>query len=118
MSTSDAAALSPLNADARRTALEIIATLVNVKRLAADHLLRPAGVPEPLISKFINGRDVTTSDPMTKRQSGALILEELARDGKDGMIARKLIGIAADWNSFHLAADEYKPAPSCRRRES
>jgi hypothetical protein len=37
----------PLDADARRTALEVISTLVNVKRVAADQLLRPAGVRGP-----------------------------------------------------------------------
>lgn len=98
----------PLDADARRTALEIIATLVNVKRLAVDHLLRPAGVPPPLINKFLSGRDSATNEAMTKRQSGALILEELARDGKDGAFIRKLLDIAANWTSFHLAADEFK----------
>jgi hypothetical protein len=107
-----------LDADARRTAFEIMATLVNVKRLAADHLLRPAGVPQPLIHKFINGRDPTTNEAMTKRQSGAFILEELARVGKDGAFVRKLVDIAANWNSFHLAADEFKArAVSQKARE-
>jgi hypothetical protein len=105
---SETAADDPLYADARRTALEVIATLVNVKRLAADHLLRAAGAPQPLINRFISGRDATTNEPMTKRQGGALILEELARDGRDGVFVRKLLDIAANWNSFHLAADEYK----------
>lgn len=97
-----------VDADARRTALEIMATFVNVKRLAADHLLRPAGAPQALINKFVNGRDPTTNDAMTKRQSGALILEELAKEGKDGTFVRKLLNIAANWTSFHLAADEFK----------
>jgi hypothetical protein len=105
---SETATEHPLDADARRTALEVIAALVNVKRLSADHLLRPAGVPEPLINRFVSGRDATTNEPMTKRQSGALILEELARDGKDGAFVRKLLDIAASWDAFHLAADEFK----------
>jgi hypothetical protein len=99
---------TPLDADARRTALEIIATLVNVKRLAADHLLRPAGAPQSLINQFLSGKDETTHEPMTKRQAGALILEQLARNGDDGTFVRKLLDIAASWNSFHLAADEFK----------
>lgn len=53
---SETGAEHPLNADARRTALEIIATLVNVKRVAADHLLCPAGVPQSLINRFVSGR--------------------------------------------------------------
>jgi hypothetical protein len=108
-----------LNADARRTALEVIATLVNVKRLSADHLLRPAGVPQALIHEFINGRDATTNEPLTKRQGGAIILEALARDGEDGAFVRKLLNIAADWTSFHLAADEFKArAVAQKARES
>jgi hypothetical protein len=112
------AAEHTLNADARRTALEVMATLVNVKRLAADHLLRPAGVPQPLIHKFVSGRDPTTNEAMTKRQSGAFILEELARIEKDGAFVRKLLDIAANWNSFYLAADEFKArAVSQKARE-
>ena len=98
----------PLDADARRTALEVIAILVNVKRVAADHLLRPAGVPQPLIKRFVSGRDATTNEPLTKRQGGVLILDERARDGKDGIFVRKLLDIAANWDAFHLAADEFK----------
>jgi hypothetical protein len=108
MSTSEGPTTHPLDSDSRRTALEAMASLVNVKRLAVDHLLRPAGIPQPLISKFVNGRDLATNEPLTKRQSAALILEELAREGNDGTVVRKLLRIAADWNSFHLAADEFK----------
>ena len=58
----------PLDADARRTALEIMATLVNVKRLAADHLLRPAGVPQPLINE-IKGACVLPTRPRPASRS-------------------------------------------------
>jgi len=46
---SDGDSSAPLNTDARRLAIEVIATLVYVKRTAADQLLRRAGVPEALI---------------------------------------------------------------------
>jgi len=39
--------------EARKLALEAIATLVNVKKIAADRLLRPAGISNALISQFI-----------------------------------------------------------------
>ena len=98
----------PLNVDARKLALEAMATLVNVKKIAADRLLRPAGIPDALIRQFLKGRDATTGDSLTKRQAGALILDELEREGKDGAVVRALLGTAADWTAFDLAQDEYK----------
>jgi hypothetical protein len=98
----------PVNVDARKLALEAMATLVNVKKIAADRLLRPAGIPDALIIKFLKGRDATTGDALTKRQAGALILDELEREGEEGAVVRALLGIAADWTSFDLAQDEYK----------
>ncbi len=93
--------------EARKLALEIMATLVNVKRIAADRLLKPAGIPDELVRQFVKGKDATTNESYTKRQAGALILEELARDGKDGLAIRKLIDIAAGWDAFDLAQNEY-----------
>ena len=98
---------SPLDADARRLALEVIATLAYVKKIAADQILRPAGVPTVLIQHFVKGRDTATGDPLTKRQGGAHILEELAKTGADHKVVRKVVGIAANWTSFHLASNEY-----------
>ena len=98
----------PVNVDARKLALEAMATLVNVKKIAADRLLRPAGIPDPLIRQFLKGRDATTGDALTKRQAGALILDELEREGKDGATVRALLGIAAGWTAYDLALDEYK----------
>lgn len=105
---SDSHHTAPLDADARRVALEAIATLANVKRIAADMVLRPAGIPEDLVRQLLKGRDKTTNEPLTKRQAGALILDELAREGKDREVVRALINIAANWNAFHLAQDEYQ----------
>jgi hypothetical protein len=97
-----------IDADARRLALEAIATLAYVKRNAADFLLRPGGVPEALIRRFLNERDAATQSPLTKRQGGALILDELARQGGERPVIRKLVEITARWDGFHLAQDEYK----------
>ncbi len=98
----------PIDADARRVALEAIATLANVKRIAADQVLRPVGIPDDLIRRFLRERDATTHEPLTKRQGGALILDELAQQGQDRVAIRKLIELAAGWDAFHLAQDEYK----------
>jgi hypothetical protein len=99
----------PHASEARRLAIEVIATLVNVKRIAADQILRRAGVPDDLVRRFLTGNDATTGQSLTKRQGGALILEELARrGGADQALTRRLIAIAADWDAFHLSQDEYK----------
>ncbi len=105
---SESSADFPANIEARKLALEAMATLVNVKKIAADRLLRPAGIPDDLIKLFLKGKDATTGESLTKRQAGALILEELGRDGKESVAIRKLIDIAAGWNAFDLAQDEYK----------
>jgi hypothetical protein len=98
--------ISP-DADARRLVLEIIATLVNVKKIAAAQLLGPAGVPPELVRRFLSERDSTTGEKRTKREAGAVILEELTRAGNDGPIMRRLIEIASTWDAFHLAQDQY-----------
>jgi hypothetical protein len=98
----------PIDADARRVALEAIATLANVKRIAADLVLRPVGIPDNLIRRFLRERDATTNDPLTKRQAAALILDELAQQGHDRVVIRKLLDLTAGWGAFHLAQDEFK----------
>jgi hypothetical protein len=70
--------------------------------------LRPAGIPDALIRRFLQGRDATTGEALTKRQAGALIFEELAREGKESATVRKLIDIASGWDAYDLAQDEYK----------
>ena len=85
-----------------------MATLAHIKSIAADQLLRPAGVPEDLIRTFIKGRDAATGAALTKRQAGATILKELGCDGKDGPVVRRLVELAANWTSFHLADNEYE----------
>jgi hypothetical protein len=98
----------PPSVEARKHALEALATLVNIKKIAADRILRPAGIPDALIARFIKGKDASTGEPLTKRQAGALILEELARNGSEGAVIRRIIEIASEWDAFDLAQDEYK----------
>lgn len=97
-----------IDADARRFALEVIATLVNIKRTAAERLLTPAGVPAELVKRFLNERDPTTSEKRSKREAGAVLLDALGELELEGQVVRKIIEIAADWNDFHLAQDEYR----------
>ncbi|MBK3662591.1 hypothetical protein JJE66_15235 [Bradyrhizobium diazoefficiens] len=97
-----------MDTEARKAALEIIATLVYIKRIAADRLLRSANVPDDLIKRFLKGKDATTGGALSKRQAASLILDELAQTGQDGVVIRNLLKIAADWTAFELAQDEYK----------
>ena len=94
--------------DARRLALEVIATLVNIKKMAAEQILKRAEVPGDQIQRFLSERDPNTGERRSKREAGALILDELARRGEDRVIVRNLIRLAAGWHAFHLAADEFK----------
>ena len=101
------ATFSP-DADARRLALEVIATLCNVKKTCAEQVLRRADVPEDMIRRFVTERDPTTGEKRSKREVGAVILDELACRGDDQVVIRRLISLAARWTAFHLAQDEYK----------
>lgn len=99
---------STTDADARRLALEAIATLVNIKKSAADLVLRRSGVPEDLIRRFLTERETATGAKRSKREAGTAILEELTSRGEDGPVVRNIVALAADWSAFHLAADEYQ----------
>jgi hypothetical protein len=93
--------------DARRLALEVIATLCNIKKVCAEQVLRRADVPDDMIRRFLTERDPTTGEKRSKREAGSMILDELARRGDDQVVIRKLIKLAASWTAFHLAQDEY-----------
>jgi hypothetical protein len=96
------------NVDAHRLALEAIATLVHIKKTAADQILRRAGVPEDLIRRFLTDRDPATGEKRSKREAGAFVLDELSRTGADQEVVRNIVAIAADWSAFHLAQNEYQ----------
>jgi hypothetical protein len=93
--------------DARRLAIEVIATLVHIKKSAADLVLRRAGVPEDLIRRFLTERDTATGSKRSKREAGATLLQELAVRDFEAEIVKKIIALAANWTEFHLANDEY-----------
>ena len=51
---------------------------------------------------------LTTGEALSKRQAASLIFDELAQEGQDRAVDRKLLDIAANWTAFELAQDEYK----------
>lgn len=99
---------SAADADARRLALEAIATLVYIKKTAADQILRRAGVSEDLIRRFLTERDPATGKKRSKRDAGAMLLDELAASGSDREIVLAIVELASNWSAFHLAQNEYQ----------
>lgn len=100
--------MPPVGIDERRLAIEIIATLVHIKRTMADMILKPAGVPLSAYQSNLYKRDDVTGRLLSKRQIAPLILDALQALPKRDAIIRNLIRIAAEWDHFHLADDEYK----------
>ena len=70
--------------------------------------MRKAGISDDLIRRFLTERDPATGEKRSKREAGAVVLDELARAGVNATVVRRLIAIAAEWDAFHLAQDEYK----------
>lgn len=91
----------------RRVAIEAIATLVHIKNTMADLLLKPSGVPLEVYRPLLNRRDESTGRPLSKRQVAPLILEALDQRGMGQAVVRALVERTANWDSFHLADDEY-----------
>lgn len=96
-----------IDSDARRLAIEVISTLVNLKKAAADQLLRKAGAPEPLIKRFLIERDPATGSKRSKRDAAAILLEELSKTDEEDRFVRNIVVVASEFTAFHLSQNEY-----------
>lgn len=96
-----------LGVDERRLAIEVIATLVHIKRVMAELILKPAGVPQEAYGPLLYRRDEATGKILSKRQIAPLILEAIDKAPNSRGIFRRLVEIAAGWTSLHLSDDEY-----------
>jgi hypothetical protein len=94
--------------EARKLAIEAIATLVHVKSTLVELILKPAGVPSEVANRHLYKRDEVTSRPISKRKAAPLILNELEAVGTAERVVRAIITITAGWNAYHLADDEYQ----------
>ncbi len=61
--------------DEQKLAIEIIATLVHIKSVLAELVLKPAGIPADVYRPVLYKRDDTTGHPLSKRQVAPLILD-------------------------------------------
>jgi hypothetical protein len=91
----------------QRVAVEVIATLVHLKNATADLILKPAGVPSDIYLKYLYGKNENTGRQLTKRQAAPLIIEAIRKRRNCEGVIRRILEIAANWSSFHLADDEY-----------
>jgi hypothetical protein len=93
--------------ETRRLAIEIMATLANLKSNMAEFILKPAGIPVEVYKPLLHQVDDVTGKAKSKRQIAPLILDAVDNRGDCSTAVRSMIEIAAHWSRFHLAADEY-----------
>ncbi len=96
-----------IGVEARKLAIEIIASLVHIKNTMAELLLKPSGVPVEIYRSLLYKKDDATGKTLSKRQIAPLILDAIDDKNECNQIVRQIIEIAANWNSFHLADNEY-----------
>src|SRR2546421_12377868 len=96
-----------ISVEERRVAIEVIATLVNIKHVMADLILKPAGIPPEIYRSLLYRRDPSTGRILSKRQIAPLIVEAVEDQPDSASAIRAIVEIAANWSSFHLASDEY-----------
>jgi hypothetical protein len=60
-----------LGVEERRPVIEMIATLAPIKRVMADFILKPAGIPSEIYQPILYRRDETTARMLSKRQLAA-----------------------------------------------
>lgn len=97
-----------LSIEEQRVAIEAIATLVNVKKAMAELILAPVGIPSEIYQSLLHQRDPNTGQLLSKREMAPLIIDAVGRRPDGAQIVHGIIEIAANWNQFHLAQDEYK----------
>lgn len=61
-----------LKTEERRLVIEIILTLVHIKRAMVEFILTPAGVPKEIYHPLIYKLDETTGHPLSKRRDSQL----------------------------------------------
>jgi hypothetical protein len=81
-----------ISVEARRLAIEIIATLVHIKNAMSELILKPAGVPPEVYQPLLYRRDETTGKTLSKRQIAPLIIDAIENRGDCNGVIRRTIG--------------------------
>ena len=92
------------NLDQRRVAVELIATLANLKNVMVDLIFKPAGVSSEVYRPLMARRDEATGWLLSKRQIAPLLIDALdkQRDGPEAI--RRIVEIGTRWTSFEARA--------------
>lgn len=93
------------NIENKKLAIEIIASLVNIKNQMYEHILKPAGINRQYFAALLKRRN-PDGKQLTKREMGAIILDDLEEKTENQKSIRKIISIGANWSQFHLADNE------------
>ncbi|AIQ75877.1 MULTISPECIES: hypothetical protein [Paenibacillus] len=93
------------NTDIKRLIIDIIACLVYKKTQMYELILRPAGISEKFFAGLMKKRSVD-GKPLTKRDMGSIIVQELEKKLEYKNNINSIIKIAANWNQFHLTDNE------------
>ncbi len=95
-----------VSVEERKVAIEAIATLANVKDTMCHRILKPAGIPHEVYLPLLKEHHFT-GRLLSKRELAPLILDAVKDQDNYSTIVRAIVEIAAKWNDFHLAQDEY-----------
>ena len=68
-----------LGLEERRVAVEAISSLVYIKNVMADLILKPAGVPPEVYRSLLYQRDETSGRALSKRQIAPLIIDAVEK---------------------------------------
>lgn len=89
----------------KKLTIEIIASLVYKKTQMYELILKPAGISEKFFASLLKKRNVE-GKPLTKRDMGTIIVQELDKKNEYKNNMNSIIKIAANWSQFHLADNE------------
>jgi hypothetical protein len=93
--------------DEKRLIIEIIANLTHLKNDLVNFILKPAGLTPDSYSSYLYKLDEVTGRILSKRKIAPLIIEAIEQKSDSFEIFKKIIEIAARWDKFHLAKDEF-----------
>jgi hypothetical protein len=97
-----------IDVEEKKVAVEAISVLIHIKQTMVDLLLKPSHVPNEIYSPLLHRRDEITNRPLSKRKIAPIIVDEIGKLWNGDEIIRNIIGICANWNSFHLAENEFE----------
>src|SRR6266849_5426147 len=110
-----------LGTEERRTAIEVIATLVYHIDQMAKLILEPAGIPLEVYRPILIQRNSVTGRRLSKREMAPIILKAMEARPDGSKVILEIIKIAASWSEdkFILAdRDDFKARAAVQKARS